>query len=74
MHQKITINPLVRFGKPCIKGTRVAVSDILSLIAGGYSLGDIPGQYPGISKDDVIAAIEYASQSMEHPTEIISPS
>ena len=74
MNQRITINPLIRFGKPCINGTRIAVNDILSLLAAGYPLDDIPKQYPDITRDDVITAIEYASSLMEHPTEIISPS
>ena len=69
---RITINPEVRFGKPCIRNTRIAVSDILNLIASGYSLKDIPEQYPGISQEDIIAAIEYASQFMEHPFQVIS--
>lgn len=70
--ERITINPEVRFGKPCIKGTRIAISDILNLIAAGYSLGDIPKQYPQITKEDVVAAVEYASESMEHPALIVS--
>lgn len=70
--EKIEVNPEIRFGKPCIKGTRIAISDILNLIAGGYSLEDVPKQYPHITKEDVIAAIEYASQFMEHPAQIIS--
>lgn len=70
--ERITINPEVRFGKPCIKGTRIAISDILNLIAAGYSLEDIPKQYPQITKEDVISAVEYASESMEHPAQIVS--
>ena len=69
---RIVVNPEIRFGKPCIKGTRIAVSDILNLIAGGYALEDIPKQYPGISREDVIAAIDYASEFMEQPTQLIS--
>ncbi len=65
---KIIVDPKIRFGKPCIKGTRIAVSDILNLIAGGYSIENIPKQYPRITKKDVIIAIEFASQFMEHPT------
>ncbi|MEA3369170.1 MAG: DUF433 domain-containing protein [Candidatus Ratteibacteria bacterium] len=69
---RIVVDPEIRFGKPCIKGTRIAVSDILNLIASGYSIEDIPKQYPGITKEDIIAAIEFASQSMEHPAQIVS--
>ena len=72
MIDKIEMNPEIRFGKPCIKGTRIAVSDILNLIASGYALEDIPNQYPGITKEGVLAAIEFATQFMEHPVEVIS--
>lgn len=70
--ERIIVDPEIRFGKPCIKGTRIAVSDILNLIAGGYPLEDIPKQYPDISKEDIIAAIEYASEFMNEPTHAIS--
>ena len=69
--EHIVVDPKIRFGKPCIKGTRLAVSDILNLIAAGYSLKDIPKQYPEITKENVIAAIEFASQFMEHPTSVL---
>lgn len=69
---RIVVDPQIRFGKPCIKGTRIAVSDILNLIAAGYSLEDIPKQYPDIAKEDVVMAIEYASEFMEHPSRVIS--
>lgn len=73
MHkERIIVNPGVRFGKPCIKGTRIAVCDILNLVAAGYKIEDIPGQYPGITKKDVIAAIEYACKFMEHPAQAIA--
>jgi len=55
---RITIDPTVRFGKPCIRGTRIAVADILNLLAAGYTVADIPTQYPGITRQDALAAIE----------------
>ena len=69
---RIVVDPKIRFAKPCIKGTRIAVSDILNLIASGYAIEDIPKQYPDITKEDVVAAIEYASEFMKHPTQAIS--
>jgi len=68
----ITINPEVRFGKPCIKGTRIAVEDILNLLKAGYSVDEIPEQYPEITKKDVLAAIEFATQLVEEPTRIFT--
>ena len=69
---RITINPEIRFGKPIIRGTRITVSDILGLIAAGYAIKDIPNQYPELTNDDIVAAIEFVSQFIEHPTQTIS--
>lgn len=69
---RITIDPTIRFGKPCIRGTRIAVSDILNLLSAGYSIQEIPTEYPGISKQDVIAALEFAGQLTEQPVTIAS--
>ncbi len=69
---KITINPKIRFGKPCINGTRVAVVDILNLLATGYAVEEIPAQYPGITKKDVVTAIEFAGQLADEPTKILT--
>ena len=69
---KITIDPKIRFGKPCIRGTRIAVADILNLLATGYSVEEIPTQYPGITKKDVVAALEFAGELAEAPTKILT--
>lgn len=58
----IAIKQTVRFGKPCIKGTRIAVTDILNLLQRGYNLGDVPSQYPGITTTDAKIALRYASR------------
>jgi len=71
-NEKIAIDPEIRFGKPCIKGTRIAISDILNLIVAGYKIEEIPSQYPEITKEDIITAIEYASEFMEHPIQVFS--
>lgn len=71
-HKRITINPNVRFGKPCISGTRIAVSDILNLLSSGYTITDIPKQYQHITKQDVLAALEFASHLTEQPVTIAS--
>ena len=63
----ITIDPAVRFGKPCIRGTRIAVADIINLLAAGFAVDEIPGEYPGITKKDVLAALEFSGKMMEKP-------
>ncbi|MEO8146877.1 MAG: DUF433 domain-containing protein [Bacteroidia bacterium] len=57
----ITINPEVRFGKPCIKGTRIAVSDILQWLASGMTNADILSDYPALNQGDIFAALSFAA-------------
>lgn len=57
---RITIKPEIRFGKPCIKGTRIAIADILNLVRAGYGINDIPDQYPPVTLQDAKTAIQYA--------------
>jgi uncharacterized protein (DUF433 family) len=60
--QRITINPDICFGKPCIRGHRIWVSLILDLLAAGASIEEILDQYPGVTRDDVLACIAYGSE------------
>jgi len=57
----ISINPEVRFGKPCIKGTRIAVVDILQWLASGMSAEEILEDYPTLSKEHIMAALAFAA-------------
>lgn len=58
---RIVIDPAIRSGKPCIKGTRITVYDILEHLAGGMSEGDILRDFPSLSREDVCAALEFAA-------------
>jgi len=58
---RIVIDPKVRHGKPVIKDTRVSVDVILGSLAGGMSVDEVTEEY-GITRDDVLAAIEYAAK------------
>lgn len=60
-NKKITVTTQIRFGKPCIKGTRIAVVDILNLIEAGYTINEIPAQYPQIKTKDVKEALRYTA-------------
>ncbi len=62
---RISIDPKVCHGKPCIAGTRIMVTTILSQLAGGYSIERILSGYPELSREDVVAAIEYASTAVQ---------
>jgi uncharacterized protein (DUF433 family) len=58
---RITLDPDIVAGKPVIRGTRLAVELILDLLAAGESENDILASYPGITRGDVRACLEYAS-------------
>lgn len=59
---RISIDPQVCFGKPCIKGTRIWVSLILDFLASGESEDDILAAYPQLSREDILAALAYAAE------------
>lgn len=56
----IAVDPSVLVGKPVVKGTRLAVEFILGLIAQGWSEDEILGNYPGLSREQILACVEYA--------------
>lgn len=60
MNTRIEIRRDICHGKPCIKGTRIMVSNILNLLAHGASLEEVLQGYPQLTRDDVLAALEYA--------------
>ena len=57
----ISINPEVRFGKPCIRGTRIAVADILQWMASGMSCEEILTDYPNLQDIHIRAALSFAA-------------
>ena len=60
--QRISIDPNVCFGKPCIRGTRIWVSLILDFLANGIGIEEIVAEYPQLKKEDVRAAIAYGAE------------
>jgi uncharacterized protein (DUF433 family) len=63
---RITTDPAILGGRPCIRGLRVRVKDILDLLASGASRKDILSDYPYLEDDDIAAALEYAAQHVDH--------
>jgi len=59
---RISINPKVCFGKPCIRGHRIWVSLILDFLAGGMSIQGVLDEYPGLEEADVYACIAYGAE------------
>ena len=59
--QYISINPEIRFGKPCIKNTRIAVVDILQWLASGMSVQEILEDFPSLKEEHIRAALSFAA-------------
>ena len=65
MDDRIVVDSKVCSGKPTIRGTRIMVTNILGMVAGGYTVAQIIDAYPELTNDDVTAALEYASQVID---------
>jgi len=59
---RISINPNIRFGKPCVRGTRITVGDVLGYLAAGMSEGDVLADFPQLTQDDIRACLTYAAE------------
>lgn len=64
---RITVNPKQCGGRPCIRGMRIRVSDVLDLFAAGLSSEQILEEMPDLEMDDLKAAIAYAVRKLDHP-------
>ena len=61
----IHIDPNIRFGKPCIKGTRISVADVLGWLASGMSYDEILEDFPQLTKEQVLACLQFAAHREE---------
>lgn len=66
VYPRITVDPDVRFGKPCIAGTRIGVSDILDLLAHGASRPEILEDFPSLVDEDITAALAYSARLLQN--------
>lgn len=64
--RRITIKEGKCGGRPCIRGLRIRVTDILDLLAAGASFEEVLADYPFLEREDVLAAIEYAARQADH--------
>jgi uncharacterized protein (DUF433 family) len=60
--ERIALDTQVRFGKPCIRGTRVSVGDVLGYLAGGMTEDEILGDFPQLVREDIRACLAYAAE------------
>ena len=65
--ERITINPEQCGGRPCIRGMRIRVIDVLELFAAGLSAEQILEEMPDLEMEDLQAALQYASRRLDHP-------
>ncbi|MBU3683288.1 MAG: DUF433 domain-containing protein [Phycisphaerales bacterium] len=61
--ERISVDPGVRFGKACVRGTRIAVGDVLDWLSAGMTPEEIVREYPPLSQDDVMACLACAAES-----------
>ena len=59
--QIITLEPGKRSGKPCIRGMRITVYDVLSYLAAGMSFDEILSDFPALTRNDILACLSYAA-------------
>ena len=64
---RITLNPDVCGGRPCVRGLRIRVKDILDLLAAGASRGEILADYPYLEDEDITAVLAFAARQNDHP-------
>ncbi len=69
--QRITFNPNQCGGRPCIRGMRIRVKDILDMLASGATTAEILESYPDLQREDIQASLEYAAAQVDHA--VIAP-
>ena len=65
--KRITVDPAQCGGRPCIRGMRIRVTDVLDLLAEGLSSEELLSEMPDLEPDDIAAALQYAARKINHP-------
>jgi uncharacterized protein (DUF433 family) len=65
--ERITMDPDVCGGRPCIRGLRIRVKDVLDLLAAGATREEILADYPYLEAEDIVAVLEFAARQNDHP-------
>lgn len=66
LSERITFNPAQFNGKPCIRGLRIRVKDVLDMLAGGATPSEILADYPYLEAEDIQASLAYAAAQLDH--------
>ena len=64
---RITVDPQQCGGRPCIRGMRIRVTDVLDMLAAGAPREEILADYPDLEAEDIEAVLRYASRQLDHP-------
>jgi uncharacterized protein (DUF433 family) len=67
LDERITVNPRQCGGRPCIRGMRIRVVDVLDLLAAGLSNEQVLQELPDLELEDILASLRYARQRLDHP-------
>jgi uncharacterized protein (DUF433 family) len=65
VHDRITIDPRICHGQACIKGTRIPVHQIVRMLANGDTIDELLEEYPSLTRDDILACLDYAASLTE---------
>jgi len=69
--ERITFNPNQCGGRPCIRGMRIRVKDVLDLLASNVSRAEILEDFPYLEDEDITACLEYAAEQADHPVLVV---
>ena len=72
LNEQITVNPDACFGKPCIRGMRLRVVDVLDMLAAGADEAEILETYPDLEAEDITASLNYAARIAERPVAVVA--
>lgn len=59
---RISLDPAVRFGKPCVRGTRITVGDVLGYLASGMTEAQVLADFPDLAHEDILACLAFAAE------------
>lgn len=63
--ERISVNPRVCHGQACVRGTRIPVHQVVRMLANGDSVEDLLSEYPSLSREDIMACLDYAAELAE---------
>ncbi|MCO4098653.1 MAG: DUF433 domain-containing protein [Gemmatimonas sp.] len=59
---RISLDPVIRFGKPCVRGTRITVGDVLGYLASGMTEAQVLADFPDLTHEDILACLAFAAE------------